>query len=376
MNTPASRYFKLGLFVLGAIALFVAIVLIVGSGGFFSGTRIRMETYFNESVQGLDIGSKVKYRGVTVGEVSLISFTHTRYERDKPATERKQFVLVEAGLDPRLIGTSFGTSADRTQLFAQQVERGLRVRLNPQGITGTSYLEIDFVDPAANRPLAIDWQPDHLYLPSAPSTVKQFVDAASDLLAEFRRLDVPNLGLVFRETVASFNQFATTANTTLGKLQIERLSADLSGLVTELRTTNRRLDETIAKLPIERLGNDVAALITELRASNQQINRFFSDAALAKLPEQTATMVNTTNSAFERIRSFVDNPELNRSVTQLQRSVGRLERLLVGREGDIATTLENLRLISENLRDTTESAKHYPSQLLLGEPPQPVRSNR
>lgn len=376
MNTPASRYFKLGLFVLGAIALFIAIVLIVGSGGFFSGTRIRMETYFNESVQGLDIGSKVKYRGVTVGEVSLISFTHTRYERDKPATDRKQFVLVEAGLDPRLVGTSFGTSSDRSLLFAQQVERGLRVRLNPQGITGTSYLEIDFVDPAANRPLAIDWQPDHLYLPSAPSTVKQFVDAASDLLTEFRRLDVPNLGLVFRETVASFNQLATTANSTLTKLQIERLSTDLSGLVAELRTTNQRLDQTIARLPIERLGNDVAALIAELRTSNQQINRFFSDAALAKLPEQTATMLNTTSSAFERIRNFVDNPELNRSVTQLQRSVGRLERLLVGREGDIATTLENLRLISENLRDTTESAKHYPSQLLLGEPPQPVRSNR
>lgn len=376
MNTPTSRYFKLGLFVLVAVALFVAIVLIVGSGGFFSGSRIRMETYFNESVQGLDIGSKVKYRGVTVGEVSLISFTHTRYERDKPPTERKQFVLVEAGLDPRLIGTSFGAGTDRIQLFAQQVERGLRVRLNPQGITGTSYLEIDFVDPAANRPLAIDWQPESLYLPSAPSTVKQFVDAASDLLTEFRRLDVPNLGLVFRETVTSFNQLATTANNRLEKLQIDTLSADLSGLVAELRTTNRRLDQAIAKLPIERLGNDVAALISELRASNQQINRFFSDAALTRLPGQTAAMVNTTNSAFERIRSFVDNPELNRSVTQLQRSVGRLERLLVGREGDIATTLENLRLISENLRDTTESAKHYPSQLLLGEPPQPVRSGR
>lgn len=376
MNTPTSRYFKLGLFVLVALALFVAIVLIVGSGGFLSGSRIRMETYFNESVQGLDIGSKVKYRGVAVGEVSLISFTHTRYERDKPATERKQFVLVEAGLDPRLIGTSFGTSTDRTQLFAQQVERGLRVRLNPQGITGTSYLEIDFVDPTANRPLAIDWQPDHLYLPSAPSTVKQFVDAASDLLTEFRRLDVPNLGLVFRETVASFNQLATTANDRLDKLQIDRLSTDLSGLVAELRTTNRRLDQAIANLPIERLGNDVAALISELRASNQQINRFFSDAALTRLPEQTATMVNTTNSAFERIRNFVDNPELGRSVTQLQRSVGRLERLLVGREGDIAMTLENLRLISENLRDTTESAKHYPSQLLLGEPPVPIRGGR
>ena len=36
-----------------------------------------------------------------------------------------------------------------------EIDKGLRVRLAPQGITGTSYLEIDYVDPKAN-PAAAD----------------------------------------------------------------------------------------------------------------------------------------------------------------------------------------------------------------------------
>ena len=51
------------------------------------------------------------------------------------------------------------------------------MRLAPQGITGTSYLEIDYVDPPPPL-LPIDWKPDNIYIPSAPSTVTTFVNAA------------------------------------------------------------------------------------------------------------------------------------------------------------------------------------------------------
>ncbi len=47
-----------------------------------------METYLNESVQGLEVGSKVRYRGVVVGEVRRIGFTYNIYEQDQPMAER------------------------------------------------------------------------------------------------------------------------------------------------------------------------------------------------------------------------------------------------------------------------------------------------
>ena len=55
-----ANYFKLGLFVIGALLSGVAVLLVIGSGRWFE-RKITIETYFNESVQGLDIGSKIKF---------------------------------------------------------------------------------------------------------------------------------------------------------------------------------------------------------------------------------------------------------------------------------------------------------------------------
>jgi len=86
-----ANYFKLGLFVIGAVICAVVILLVVGSGRWFT-PKLTIESYFDESVQGLDIGSKLKYRGVVIGDVTLISFTHIRYQLDKPISERARFV--------------------------------------------------------------------------------------------------------------------------------------------------------------------------------------------------------------------------------------------------------------------------------------------
>ena len=43
-----------------------------------------------------------------------------------------------------------------------------------------------------------------------------------------------------------------------------------------------------------------------------------------------------------------------------------------GGEQDLASTIANLRQITDNLRDLTEDAKRYPSNLLFGEPPKPL----
>ena len=61
------------------------------------------------------------------------------------------------------------------------VERGMRIRLTPQGITGTSFLELDYVDPPPPM-LPIAWTPNNVYIPSTPSTVSQLVNAAADII--------------------------------------------------------------------------------------------------------------------------------------------------------------------------------------------------
>ena len=93
-----------------------------------------------------------------------------------------------------------------------------------------------------------------------------------------------------------------------------------------------------------------------------RMQRVIDNPALTKLPEDA-------QAAVAKLRASLENPDLERSLAGMQRAIARLERLLVGRESDIATTLENLRLITDNLRDTSELAKRHPSQIFLGGPP-------
>ncbi|MFM7897406.1 MAG: MlaD family protein, partial [Actinomycetota bacterium] len=63
----ASKEFRVGIFVIVSASLVLGGVIAIGSGSIFKDTEI-IETSTTESVNGLQIGSPVKYRGVPIGE--------------------------------------------------------------------------------------------------------------------------------------------------------------------------------------------------------------------------------------------------------------------------------------------------------------------
>ena len=70
MATEAHKL-QVGVFVIAASVLGVAAIIWLGASRYFEDTET-MATYFAESVQGLDPGSAVKYRGVPSGRVKHI----------------------------------------------------------------------------------------------------------------------------------------------------------------------------------------------------------------------------------------------------------------------------------------------------------------
>ncbi|MEP7063449.1 MAG: MlaD family protein [Betaproteobacteria bacterium] len=345
-----ANYFKLGLFVIGAIAAGVVGLLAIGSGRWFV-NKITIETYFNESVQGLDIGSKMKYRGVVIGEVTAIGFTYNVYQQEMPMTQRARYVMVEAQLQPRLVGGR-AAAGDLTNPgnAAMEVARGLRVRLAPQGITGTNYLEVDYVDPPPPV-LPIQWQPTSIYIPSSPSTVTAFVNAAQEIIERLHRLDIEG-------TVNNLNTLLVTANSRIGALD----TADLGKRAT---TTLGKLDSALDGLQARQLSEEAKSLMADLRATNTELRKTLGNPALQKLPEDASAAINS-------VRTLVSDPKIASSIAHLERSLTRLDRIVGGGESDLTTTIDNLRRITDNLRDLTEDAKRYPSNLLFGQPPRPV----
>ncbi len=342
-----ANFFKLGIFVIGATGVLVLLLLILGSGRWFQ-SKTPIETYLNESAQGLEIGSKVKYRGVVVGEVTKIGFTYTKYQLDKPMAERLRYVMIEALLLPRLIGGRASGDITRPETARMEIDKGLRVRLAPQGITGTNYLEIDYVDPKTNAELPISWEPDNLYIPSAQSTVTQFVGAASDILARFQRLD-------FEGTLTNLNRLLITTNNRIEAIDAAKISQSATHVLD-------RLD----KLPLEQISKDVSVLLADLRLTSQRLSMFLDDPALKRLPADA-------DAAAVQLKKLLDDPNFAKSLSHLQNTLSRLDRVTGGSETDLKRTLDNLRQITDNLRDLTENAKRYPSQLILGAPPLPAK---
>ena len=81
-----TRYRRLGVFVFVALSLCGAVLFLLGGRSLFQPT-FTFETYFNEFVAGLDIGSPVRFRGVPLGQVTEILPASTEYERDVPARQ-------------------------------------------------------------------------------------------------------------------------------------------------------------------------------------------------------------------------------------------------------------------------------------------------
>ena len=85
---------------------------------------------------------------------------------------------------------------------------------------------------------------------------------------------------------------------------------------------------------------------------------------LQKLPDEAA-------AALARVRAILDDPNVPKALAHLSQTLGRIDRILTGGEADLTITFENLRQITDNLRDLTEDSKRYPANVIFGEPPKP-----
>jgi ABC-type transporter Mla subunit MlaD len=344
-----ANYFKLGLFVVGAVVAGVVVLVIIGSGRWFQ-PKLTIETYFNESVQGLDVGSKLKYRGVVIGEVKSIGFTYNWYEQNKPMVERVRYVLVEAQIQPKLLGGRAGAGDLSEQKSADlEIEKGLRVRLAPQGITGTSYLEIDYAEPAPPV-LPIDWVPGNVYIPSAPSTVTALINSASEIMDRLHKLDIET-------TLANFNRLLVTTNARIEAVDTRVLSQRTERVLA-------KVEATLDSLATRNLSDQGVALLSELRATNAELRKTVANPVLQRLPDEAA-------AALARVRAILDDPNVPKTLAHLSQTLGRIDRILSGGESDLVITVENLRQITDNLRDLTEDSKRYPANMIFGEPPKP-----
>lgn len=303
-----ANYYKVGIFVLTTLAILVGFIIVLGAGALFR-KNVLMETYLDESVQGLDVGSPVKHRGVNIGSVSEISFVQNEYlldENSEDYLKYGRYVLVKMSI-PGILKAMPITKIDTS--IQRMIRQGLRVRLASQGITGTAYLEVDYLAVDKNPPLPISWKPRNHYVPSAPSTMSRFS--------------------------ASLDNF-------FDKLE----STDIRGLILNVDNLVNNLNSEVEKAKLAQLSHEGTMLLAELRKTNQEMKDLLASPELKAAPKK-----------------------LDVALTQMTVTTKRLDTILASNQNDFSLAVENLKIASQDLKEVTGNAKKYPSMMFFGEPP-------
>ncbi len=327
--------FSIGMLVLAGVGLVVGAVLFLTSNNV--GERgVAYETYFRESVQGLDVGASLRFRGVAIGRVTEIGLVSARYRR--PAGEAFpdafQLVYVRFTVDVRQIGD--------TPPVQQAVELGLRTRLASQGLTGVGYIELDFVDVRRFPSRPPPWQAELPVIPSMPSTTAQVQSAAERLLERFEQLDLGEL----LTSVAAIVQDLRRLTAPQG--DIGTLMAEATGTVRSLRGT------------IEQAG--IAAAIGEFQATAAAARALLESREVQQGIAQGSAAMNELRAAAARLPP---------TIQQLEAGVRSARSATLDLQADMVPILRDLRAVTANLRDVTEALRRSPSQTLLGAPPPP-----
>ena len=79
--------------------------------------------------------------------------------------------------------------------------------------------------------------------------------------------------------------------------------------------------------------------------------------------------------SLERLAKRLDSvsADLPDTSGQLRQTLRRLNYLISSRQQDIEKTVDNLRSMSENLKELTDEARKYPAQVFFGVPPPPSK---
>lgn len=216
--------FNVGLFVILGITITTIAIMWLGISHYFEKGKL-YAGYFDESVQGLNKDSPVKYRGVAIGRVDSI--------RVAPDAKLIEVVMkIETDLKPG------------ANLIAQ---------LKSVGITGIMFVELDRKkDNEPDYSPEINFPTKYMVISTKPSDIKIYMEGFSKILDEINSLDLKTslekwdsaLGSVERAG-NSFTDLSQNAGKTISRLDrvIERISDRPSQLIFSEPPPSKKIDD-------------------------------------------------------------------------------------------------------------------------------------
>jgi phospholipid/cholesterol/gamma-HCH transport system substrate-binding protein len=304
MARKRTLYFVVGFFVtVGTIAA-LAMILWLGASKYLR-TGDKYVTFFDESVQGLQIDSAVKYRGVEIGSVEKI-----RVAPDNRLIE----VVIKVNL-PK------GT------------ERNLVAQLKGVGITGIAFVELDNRDgKQPNRSPRIGFKAEYPVIPSQPSDTARIFSEIDDIYKEIVKIDFEGISKGLTATMKS-------VETTLANPRIDSILANTDSVTA-------RLDKTV--------------LLT---------NQRLEDRKLDEILIETKGAVTDARKLIASVKDELHALKLPDTAEKANRMVDVLERKTRAISFELEATSETLRQTTDTIDQLVDRVRSTPSDLLFSKPP-------
>jgi paraquat-inducible protein B len=280
-----------------------------GSGRFFRQTST-LVSYFSGSVNGLNPGAPVKFRGVQIGSVTQIRSGFT-----VAATKPDEFrIPVWFDVDLKEISELSGrppVELDRARID-ELISQGLRAQLQLESfVTGVLYVGLDFF-PGSPVVLVHEHRTDILEIPTIPTGLERASQVLTKVMGRIENVDIEAVVHSFTEAVDGVNALVR--------------SPELDRTITAAREalqSIRRLSDS-AEPSVQPMMKSLEATGAGARASLQHL-----DAALADL-ELTIDTGSPLN--VELLHTLSDVGDAARSVKELANYLERNPNaLLTGR---------------------------------------------
>jgi phospholipid/cholesterol/gamma-HCH transport system substrate-binding protein len=238
--------FAVGLFVTVGIGIAIVAVIWLGMSSFFQKGRF-YAIYFDESVQGLDKDSPLKYRGVSIGRVERIGVA--------PDSKLIEVILkVETG---------------------QALETDIVAQLKIVGITGSMFIELDRrKEGEPDRSPSITFPTVYPVVASKPSDIKELIRGFDEVFRQIKALDLKGISERVKLTLENVNQ-------KIVDVDMKGVSENLNALLAETSRTVSRAGKAVGR--VEKLVADneegILAAIQDFSEALDNANAFFAEGA-------------------------------------------------------------------------------------------------
>lgn len=331
MNKPSPKI--IGAFVTAALLLMIGVIMFLGTSSLLSQST-RFILFFDQSVNGLNVGSQVKFRGVPVGSVERIMI---RAEGQDPVSTAIPVIIK---IDRTRLANDLGVinEAFDVSFIKDSIDRGLVAELSLESfITGQLFVELSFSRDQSFVPEAHMVEGSEMMeLPTLSSTLDEITDDAAEIIAQLSAVDLERL-------VENVNKVLENTAEVLAGIDSKEISRSIVGAADSVSTF-------VESGELSRTLQSVQKTLKAISETTRSFN--LEEGPMAtKLETWTASLTNT--------------------MEELQALTSTTNKLMAP-EGSLRYELENmlreLGRASRSIRILADFLEENPNSILTGRP--------